>query len=239
MERSNWAPLAFAVAVTALVVSGVSWYRTSVALDQLHAIQQGQRAEAGGGSQGPIIDLAGAPALGPVSATVAFIEFSDYECPFCIRYFQQTMPRIVTDYVKTGRIRYVFRDWPVDTLHPESIRAHEAAHCAAEQDRFWNLHPKLFSPAGSHSADRLLGLAREAGLDVNAFTGCVRSQRSDEAIRQTSRLAVQLGATGTPSFFIGTRDPRTDKVTIGQSITGAQPYEAFAQAIDAALARTR
>lgn len=235
----NWAMLAFVVAVAALLVSAVSWYRTNAAIEELRGGQRGAGADSAVTERAPIIDLAGAPALGPDAARVAFVEFSDYECPFCIRHFQQTMPRIVTTYVKTGRIRYVFRDWPVDQLHPESIRAHEAAHCAGEQNRYWELHPRLFGPAGSHSPERLLGLAREVGLDMNAFSACIESRRSDDAIRLTSRMAVEFGATGTPAFFVGLRDPATDKVTVLQGLTGAQPFDVFAQAIDAALAKAK
>jgi protein-disulfide isomerase len=239
MKRPNWAVLAFAVSAAALLVSGLSWYRTGVAIDEVRAIQKGPSADAAGGRRAPIIDLTGVPALGPDSATAALVEFSDYECPFCIRHFTQTMPRIVATYVKTGRIRYAFRDWPVDSLHPESIRAHEAAHCAGEQNRYWDIHVRLFGPAGSHSSERLLGLARDLGLDMKAFGDCVQSRRSDDAIRQTSQTAVEFGATGTPAFFLGSRDPATNKVTVLQGLSGAQPYEVFAQAIDAVLAKTK
>lgn len=235
----NWALLAFVVAAAALLVSGVSWYRTNAAIEELRSSQRGVTADSAGTERAPVIDLAGAPALGPDTAKVALVEFSDYECPFCIRHFQQTMPRIVASYLKTGRIRYVFRDWPVDQLHPESIRAHEAAHCAGEQNRYWELHPRLFGPAGSHSPERLLGLAREVGLDMNAFSSCIESRRSDDAIRVTSRMAVEFGATGTPAFVVGLRDPVTNKVTVLQGLTGAQPYDVFAQALDAALAKTK
>jgi protein-disulfide isomerase len=234
----NWALMAFVVAVAALVVSGVSWFQSREALDQLQSAR-GAGGDGPGGNRAPVISLKGAPSLGASDAKVAFIEFSDYECPFCIRHFQQTMPRIVTNYVKTGRIRYVFRDWPVDQLHPESIRAHEAAHCAGEQNRYWELHQRLFGPAGSHSSERLLALARETGLDMAAFGACLDSRRSDEAIRDTSRTAVEFGATGTPAFFLAIRDPATDQATVVQGLTGAQPYEVFAQAIDAVLAKTR
>jgi protein-disulfide isomerase len=238
MEQQNWAKLAFFVAAAALVVSGLAWYRTGVVLDEVRAGRQERPGDTAGGRE-PVIDLKGVPALGPDAARVALVEFSDYECPFCIRHFQQTMPRLVTDYIKTGRIRYAFRDWPVASLHPESIRAHEAAHCAAEQNRYWEIHPRLFGPSGSHSSDRLLGLAQDVGLDMKAFSACVESRRSDTAIRQTSQMAVEFGATGTPTFFIGLRDPATEHVTVLQELTGAQPYEVFAQAIDAALAKVR
>jgi protein-disulfide isomerase len=235
----NWALLAFVVSVAALIVAGASWYQSRAAVEAMRAGRPGAAAEDAGGGRSPIIDLAGAPYLGADAARVALVEFSDYECPFCIRHFRQTMPQIEATYVKTGRVRYVFRDWPVDQLHPESIRAHAAAHCAGEQQRYWILHARLFGPAGSHSRDRLLDLAREAGLDMAAFGACLDSRRSDAAIRQTSRMAAEFGASGTPAFFIGVRDPATDKVTVLQGLAGAQPYDVFAQAIDAVLEKAR
>ncbi len=224
--------LAFVVSTGALVVAGLAWIQSNRALDEA---KHAQTAAA----SGPSIDIAGAPRLGPESASVALVEFSDYECPFCIRHYQQTMPKIVQAYLKTGRILYVFRDWPVDELHPQSIRAHEAAHCALEQHKYWEVHGRLFGPPGSHTPELLTGLARDAGLDMTAFAGCIDARRSDAAIRQTSQTAIGLGATGTPAFYVGVRNRATDSVTVWQALSGAQPFELFQQAIDAALARVK
>jgi len=226
----NWALLAFVTAIGALIISGLTWLQFTRAIDELKRTQT---------ASGPTIDLADAPSLGQDTATVALVEFSDYECPFCIRHFQQTMPKLVAAYVKTGRILYAFRDWPVDELHPQSIRAHEAAHCALEQRKFWELHSRLFAPPGSHTPEQLTGAAREAGLEMTAFTGCLEANRSNAAIRRTSQMAMELGATGTPAFFIGVRDRQNNTVRVTQALAGAQPYEVFAQAIDATLAKVR
>jgi protein-disulfide isomerase len=223
------------VAVAALLVAILALYQSRLALDEAR-IANGAGASGGSdGSRGQTIPLAGAPALGDPAAKVALIEFSDYECPYCIRHFQQTMPRLAQEYVKTSKVRYVFRDWPVDQLHPQAIRAHVTAFCAGEQKRYWELHQQLFGPAGSHTSERLLGLARQAGLDMDAFSNCVASERSERAVRETSRLAMELGAIGTPHFIVGLRDPAKDVVTVLQSLSGAQPYEVFAKAIDEAI----
>jgi protein-disulfide isomerase len=226
----NWARLAFFFAAGAFVVSILSWVQSGRAIDEA------KRAQA---VTGPSIDIAGAPALGPDTATVALVEFSDYECPFCIRHFQQTMPRIADGYLKTGRILYVFRDWPVDDLHPQSIRAHEAAHCALEQHKFWEIHPRLFGPPGSHTPELLTGIARDAGLDMAAFGACVDARRSDPDIRKTSETAIGLGATGTPAFYVGIRNRAQQSVKVLQALSGAQPFEQFRQALDTALARAK
>ena len=228
--------VALLVAIAALLIASVAWYQSHLALKEARSARTN---DAAGRQAPPTIPIAGAPSLGAATAKVALIEFSDYECPYCIRHFQQTMPRLAEAYVKTGKVRYVFRDWPVDQLHPEAIRAHEAAHCAGEQQRYWEMHARLFGPAGSHTAERLLGLAREAGLDMEAFGRCVESRRSDAAIRETSQMAVSLGATGTPTFFIGLIDADKNAVTVIQGFSGAQPYDVFARELDAALARAR
>jgi len=225
--------LPLVLAVAALLVASVALYQSHLALEQT----RGAQANAAGTSA--TIDLAGAPALGSASAKVALVEFSDYECPFCIRHFQQTMPRLTEAYIKTGKVRYAFRDFPIDRLHPESIRAHEAAHCAGEQNKYWELHPRLFGPPGSHTPDRILSLARDAGLDMTAFGTCIESRRSDEPIRKTIQIASEFGADGTPTFFIGIRDPGKDTVAVLKAFSGAQPYDDFASALDAALARAR
>src|SRR5690606_15213054 len=99
------------------------------------------------------LDVSGDPALGADEAVVTLIEFSDYECPFCIRHFTQTMPEINEKLIETGRIQYVFRDFPIEQLHPDAVLAHQATRCAAEQGRFWELHVRMFGPAGTHTME--------------------------------------------------------------------------------------
>jgi protein-disulfide isomerase len=229
---NHWALVAIVLALTALLAAAIGWYQTDQEIAELRNAFARLANELRGSREQPPVSMAGAPALGPAGATVVLIEFSDYECPYCIRHFQQTMPQIVNEFVKTGRIRYVFRDWPVDQLHPEAIRAHQAGHCAAEQQRFWEIHPKLFGPPGSHGRDRLIEVARSVGVDERAFASCLDSDRTTRDIRDTSQLALELGATGTPAFFLGRRDPATEMVTIVRAISGAQPYSVFARAIE-------
>jgi len=236
-RRANWALLAFLVSVTALIVATMAWYQSAAIVEDLRTM----RAEVDAGRTGaaPTINLIGAPALGPADARIAFVEFSDYECPYCIRHFRQTMPQIDANYIKTGKIRYVFMDWPVDQLHPEAIKAHEAGHCAGEQQRFWQMHSRLFGPPGSHSTETLTALAQDAGLNVPAFSACLASGRTTASIRATARIAEGFGASGTPSFFLGIRDPATDTVRVLQGLAGAQPYEEFARVIDALIDRVK
>jgi len=182
------------------------------------------------------IDLTGAPFKGAANATIALVEYSDYECPFCIRHFTQVMPEIQRNYIDTKRIRYMFRDFPIDELHPQSIRAHIAAHCAVEQGKFWELHDRLFTKAGSHTPEELAARAGEAGLGASAFSACTAADKYSGTIRQSSAFAMSLGATGTPFFVVGKFDSKTNQLTPIKSIPGAYPFATFQQTIDAALA---
>lgn len=231
--------IATLVGIVALTVIGIILYSQERSLDELTSEVAALRSEqdhlAGQASNkaiGADIDVTGAPALGPASDVVTLVEFSDYECPYCIKHFLQTMPQIQANYIATGKIRYVFKDFPIDENHPMAIRAHEAAHCAMEQQKFWVLHVRLFSAPGTHTPDQLVARATEAGLDIPAFKACIASGRTTAAIRQSVAVATDLGADGTPTFYLGRRDLATDHVRVAKMLDGAQPFSAFQEAID-------
>ena len=180
------------------------------------------------------IDLSGGQFKGSTTSPVVLVEFSDYECPYCIRHFTQVMPQIEAAYIQTNKIRYTFHDFPIDQLHPESIRAHVAAHCAVEQGKFWNLHPLLFSKAGSHTPAELQSVAQQAGLNMGAFSACVAADKYSAAIRQSTAFAISMGAEGTPFFLVGLIDGHNQMKPLTK-LPGAYPFAQFQQAIDAAL----
>lgn len=187
----------------------------------------------------PIVDLTDAPQKGNPDAQVALVEFSDYECPFCIRHFRETMPLIEKNYIATGRILYAFRDFPIDQLHPQAVKAHEAARCGAEQEQFWPMHTTLFGPPARHSVEGLEETARQAGLDLVKFRECIASGRTTEGIRRTAEIASSFGASGTPAFFIGVIDKSTNAVKVTRAISGALPFAQFAQALEAAISQAQ
>jgi protein-disulfide isomerase len=235
----NWALMAFVVSVGALFIASTAWFQSRAALAELRGGSRAQGGDSAAADRTATVDLTGVPTQGPPDAPVVLVEFSDYECPYCIRHFNQTMPQITANYIRTGKIRYAFRDWPVDQLHPQAKRAHEAAHCAGEQKRYWDMHPRMFGPPGSHTPDRLQSVARDVGLDMAAFDACVASGRATPEIRATSDMAQEFGATGTPAFFIGIQAKGTQKVTLLHALSGAQDYAVFAQAIDDVLRKTK
>ena len=187
----------------------------------------------------PLVELTGAPQKGNPDAQVALVEFSDYECPFCIRHFRETMPLIEKNYISTGKILYVFRDYPIDQLHPQAVKAHEAARCGAEQDKYWPMHTTLFGAPAQHSVEGLEATAQKAGLDLSKFRECIASGRTTPAIRATAEAATAFGANGTPAFFIGVIDKANNTVKITRALSGAMPFTQFAQAIEAVIAAAK
>lgn len=157
------------------------------------------------------------PYRGAADAPVTIVEFSDYQCPFCSR-AEDVVDQLLEDYGK--HIKVVFRDLPLESLHPDAPKAHEAAGCAEEQDRFWAMHEKLFANRSALGRDKLIEFATDLGLDVGAFTTCLdEGQRSAEVEADIAAAQAQ-GITGTPAFFIN-----------GRLLSGAQPYEAFEKVI--------
>ncbi len=229
--------LPLAVAAAAVIGVAYVWFSLSNDITDLRERQRLLTEEVLSLRGSAMLDVAGAPARGSETAVLTVVEFSDYECPFCIKYAREILPEVDAAYIATGRVRYVFRDFPIDQLHPEAIRAHEAARCAGEQGRFWDLHYRLFSPPGSHTDAELEARAGEAGVSLPDWRACLASGRTRPAIEASIAAAEQLGATGTPTFFIGLRDPATDSVRVVRGITGAQPFEVFQQTLDAILAQ--
>jgi protein-disulfide isomerase len=176
-------------------------------------------------------DLGNAPTNGQQSAPVTIVEISDYHCPFCRRHVQQTQPRLYADYVNTGKARHVFIHYPIAQLHPDAFRSHEAASCAAEQGKFWNLHTKLFE-APLKTPEQFAGVAQSVGLDITAFRACLDSGKYAQAVKDSVARIQKLNINGTPMFLIGRTPSGSQPMTVAKVIEGAQPYEAFKMVID-------
>ncbi len=166
--------------------------------------------------------------VGSPDAPVTLIEYLDYQCPFCGRHFRQTFPQIKEQYVDTGQVRYVFKDFPLTRIHPWAVAAANAARCAGEQGAYLAFHDKLFENQdawGNDQAETIFtGYAAELGLDTAAFGQCVRENRYEDAIMADLDEGIGVGVSGTPTFFIN-----------GRFFSGAQPFETFVAYIEAAL----
>ena len=168
------------------------------------------------------VNAEGAPFVGAAAAPVTIVEFSDFHCPFCQR-AEDTIAQILSRY--GDRVRLVWRDYPIDNLHPQSRKAHEAARCASDQGKFWPYHKALYA-GQPKQPDQLPGVAQDTGLDTASFKACVASGKHQAAVQKDIEEGKRLDVTGTPTFFIN-----------GRVLTGAQPLEAFVRMIDDELVR--
>lgn len=174
------------------------------------------------------------PARGPKDAKVTIIEFSDFQCPFCQRAFTDAVAGIKRDYVDTGKVRFVYRDFPL-SFHVNAQISGEASECADEQGKFWEMHDLLFTKGqadgtGLDSAS-LKQYAKDLGLDAAKFDSCLDTGKYKAEVQKDLADGSAAGVSGTPTFFIG-----NDKNKY-QMIVGAQPYAVIKQAIEAELAR--
>jgi protein-disulfide isomerase len=179
------------------------------------------------------VNVGRSPSLGKPDAPVTVIEFSDYECPFCQRHFANTLPALKKDYIDTGKLRYVFRDFPLDSIHPQARKAHEAAHCAGEQGKYWEMHDRMFKNQRALVVENLKGFARDLGLKVEVFNSCLDQGKYASTVSEDLAAGSAVGVTGTPTFFIG--KTAADGTIEATSVRGAQPIAAFRQVIDRLL----
>ena len=161
---------------------------------------------------------------GEWDAPVTIVEFSDYECPFCGRFYDEVLPQIEENYINTDLVRLVFRDFPL-SIHENAESAAIAAECAGEQGNYYFMHNLLFENQDSLSEELYLELADQMLLDVDEFSACLASEEVAEEVAADMAEGESYGISGTPAFFVN-----------GELISGAQPYEVFEEAIERALA---
>ena len=198
-------------------------------------LQQQAAAPQPAAFQEATIKVDGAPFLGQKDAKVTLVEFSDYQCPFCGRNFHQTFPQVVSEYVKAGKVKYVFRDFPLESIHPFALKAAEAARCSGEQGKYWEMHDKLFSNQSALAVDNLKEYAKALSLDTEKFTTCLDSGKEAAGIRTDIAEGQKVGARGTPGFFLGLTQPNEPTFKAVKFINGAQPYAEFKGAIEGLL----
>ena len=147
-------------------------------LGQLMRLSSQRPADGRLATSGPVrTSLGDAPMLGRADAPVTLVEFSDYQCPFCQRFFATTLSALKKHYVDTGKVRYVFRDFPLDQMHPQARKAAEDAHCAGEQGKYWEMHEVLFQNQRTLAPPQLTVHARTVGVDGSKFDECLSSGR--------------------------------------------------------------
>lgn len=178
----------------------------------------------------PEPDLENVNAIGDPNAPVTIIEYTDYQCPYCSRYVDQSFAQIKENYIESGQVYYIFKDFPLTSIHPQAVQAAEAARCAAEQDAFLPMHDRLFNEQAAWSGNANAGAqfkqyALDLELDTAAFDECLDSGRQQAAVMADLEEGSSIGVNGTPAFIIN-----------GHAMSGAQPYPIFEQAIEQFLA---
>ncbi|MEM4326910.1 MAG: thioredoxin domain-containing protein [Candidatus Diapherotrites archaeon] len=198
---------------------------------------------------------------GQKDAKVTIIEFSDFQCPFCKRFYDNAYKQIVKDYIETGKANIVFRDFPLNSIHPQAQKAAEAAECAGDFGKFWEMHDKLFENQTTLSTDNYKKWAQELGIDKTKFDECLDKGKYAQEVNKDLQDGANIGITGTPSFVIvlqntekvkqalteyKNKNPQyagyineiesTNDKLFGVIVIGARPYEVFKGIIEAGQA---
>lgn len=172
------------------------------------------------------IEQGGAAIKGEEGTLITIVEFSEYQCPYCGRYFNDAYQQIWDEY--GDKIRYIFHDYPLP-FHPHAQKTSEAARCAGDQGQYWEMHDLLFEKQSEWSAEEnidsnLTNYTSQLGLDTTEFNDCLSSGKHTQAVKDDMSLGQSVGVSGTPTFFIN-----------GQKLVGAQPFTAFQAIIEKEL----
>jgi protein-disulfide isomerase len=229
-EKKEGLNLPTAILVASILISTslfyVAWSMSKGGSAPTPTIQVNPGAQAEAGNLPPVDqdDVI----LGNSDAPITLIEYGDYKCSFCKRFFTETEPVIKEKYVKSGQVRMIYRDFAF--LGPESVAAAEAAHCAKDQGKFWAFHDSLYmDQSGSLDRNLFLQIAANLNMNVPSFTACVDGKKYAETVARQTQTGQGAGVNATPSFFL-VKDGQEP-----QFIQGAQPTSVFETAIQGLL----
>lgn len=170
------------------------------------------------------------PVLGKSNAPVTIIEFSDYQCPFCRSFWEDTLPLLKKNYIDTGKVKFIYRDYPLD-IHPAAMPSALAAECADDQGKYWEYHDKIFAEQAkkgvntiTYGVTDLKKWAAEIGLNTSTFNSCLDSEKHKAEVEKDFQDGIAAGVNGTPGFYVN-----------GIPVRGALPYESFKTLIEAEL----
>ena len=176
------------------------------------------------------------PVIGKLDAPITIIEFSDFQCPFCAKFHMQTLPTIMDEYINKGTVKLVFRDFPIQNIHPNAVPASIAAECANEQGKFEQMYHMLFEKQKewsnletAYAITAFNQYASELQLNEEKFDSCIKNVKYIEEVQKDLNEGRTYGVTGTPGFFIG-----NEKIGFVE-LKGAQPFESFKKVIDSQL----
>jgi len=164
------------------------------------------------------------PFVGNPNAPVTIVEFSDFQCPFCKRAFQEVIGPLKEEYVKTGKVKFVYKNFPLANVHPEALPAALAASCADDQGKFWDFHDAIFNNQHTLSSTKYQEIAEQLELDKSKFDNCLNNKIHLKEVQKDFDYGLSVGVSKTPTFFIN-----------GIKLIGAQPYKTFQQVIESEL----
>lgn len=226
-QNKNFIPTLIILVLLISVINLVVTYRLSAkfgAISQTLSPETADGQEAQNPSPSNIeVSADDDPFKGSADAPITIIEFSDFECSFCARFTADALPQLIKTYIDTGKVKLVFRDYPLP-FHKNAQKAAEAAECAVEQGKFWEYHDKVFANQNSLGVTSLKQYAKDLGLDSAKFDQCLDSGKMAQEVKKDFSDGTAYGVDGTPTFFIN-----------GVKLVGAQPLEAFAQIIEQEL----
>jgi protein-disulfide isomerase len=180
------------------------------------------------------VDVGNAPFLGSKDAPLTIVEYTDFQCPFCRRFFVETLLDLKKNYIDSGKVRFYSIDLPLD-IHRNALQAAQAGQCASDQGQFWAMHDRMQENPDHQELADLNAYAQEFHMNADAFRECLESGKHKEDIQREAREATRKGARGTPAFVIG---KSTSFGVDGQLIIGADPYDAFDQRLRELLRQT-
>ena len=176
------------------------------------------------------------PIRGDPNAPISIIEFSDFQCPFCARFHEQTLPALMEEYIEAGKVNFVYRDFPIQSIHPNALPAAVASECAHEQGKYWEYHDTLFEQQSSWARldsntaiETFSQYAQNIELEMEQFNSCLASGKYLQEVQNDLSDGRDYDITGTPGFFIGNEEIGFVK------LNGAQPFDSFKRVIDAQL----
>ncbi|AHF00328.1 DsbA family protein [Thioalkalivibrio paradoxus] len=182
------------------------------------------------------IRLPTAATLGPDDAPLVLIEFADYQCGFCRRHLLTVMPALLRDYIEPGHLRYVFMEFPAQRTFAPSLAAANAALCAEDQGRYWDMREKIYTHPMNIDTEGFLGHGESLGLELAAFSACLEEGAHEVVIRQHMALGNSLGVRGTPTFFLAKDLDDRGELQLLRRIVGAQPLDLLQTEIDSLAA---
>ncbi len=203
-------------------------------------LQQGARAPAPAAAATAFeptdLEVGASPVIGSADAAVTMFAYSDYQCPFCSRHATQVLPRLVKEYVDSGQLRIVMREYPIEAIHPRAFAASQAAMCAGAQDKYWEMHDLIFANQRSLAAEDLSAHAVALELDAAAYENCLEDEAVSKQIESEINEAYEMGISGTPSFAAGRTNPENPEVVhVTEYIRGAQPFARFQGVVEGLL----